>query len=54
MGTLATVILMFVSVGVVCGTVSAYRAGIPKNVIIREARYWYVAWILLVILAIAL
>ena len=54
MGTLATVILMFVSVGVVCGTVSAYRAGIPKNVIIRDARYWYVAWILLVILAIAL
>ena len=54
MGTLATVILMFVSVGVVCGTVSAYRAGIPKNVIIRDARYWYTAWILLVILAIAL
>ena len=54
MGTLATVILMFVSVGVVCGTVSAYRAGIPKNVIIRDARYWYISWILLVILAIAL
>ena len=54
MGTLATVILMFVSVGVVCGTVSAYRAGIPKNVIIRDARHWYIAWILLVILAIAL
>ena len=54
MGTLATVILVFVSVGVVCGTVSAYRAGIPKNVIIRDARYWYIAWILLVILAIAL
>ena len=54
MGTLATVILMFVSVGVVCGTVSAYRAGIPKNVIIRDARYWYVSWIILLILAIAL
>ena len=54
MGTLATVILVFVSVGVVCGTVSAYRAGIPKNVIIRDARYWYISWILLVILAIAL
>ena len=54
MGTLATVILMFVSVGVVCGTVSAYRAGIPKNVIIRDARYWYIAWIILLILVIAL
>ncbi len=54
MGTLATVILMFVSVGVVCGTVSAYRAGIPKNVIIRDARYWLIAWILLAILSIAL
>ena len=54
MGTLATVILMFVTVGVVCGTVSAYRAGIPKNVIITDARYWLIGWILLVILAIAL
>ena len=54
MGTLATVILMFVSVGVVCGTVSAYRAGIPKNVIIRDARYWYITWIILAILSIAL
>ena len=54
MGTLATVILMFVTVGVVCGTVSAYRAGIPKNVIIRDARYWLIGWIMLVILAIAL
>ena len=54
MGTLATVILMFVSVGVACGTVSAYRAGIPNRTIIRDARYWYVSWILLVILAIAL
>ena len=54
MGTLATVILMFVSVGVVCGTVSAYRAGIPKNTIMRDARYWYIAWIILVILSMAL
>ena len=54
MGTLATVILMFVSVGVVCGTVSAYRAGIPRKVIIRDARYWYVAWTILAILAIVL
>ena len=54
MGTLATVILMFVSVGVVCGTVSAYRAGIPRKVIIRDARYWYVAWMILAILAIVL
>ena len=54
MGTLATVILMFVSVGVVCGTVSAYRAGIPRHTIVRDARYWYIAWIMLVILSIAL
>ena len=54
MGTLATVILMFVSVGVVCGTVSAYRAGISKNTIMRDARYWYIAWIILAILSIAL
>ena len=54
MGTLATVILMFVSVGVVCGTVSAYRAGISRRVILRDARYWYIAWIILAILAIAL
>ena len=54
MGTLATVILMVVSVGVVCGTVSAYRAGIPRRTIIRDARYWLLAWILLVILAVAL
>ena len=54
MGTLATVILMFVSVGVVCGTVSAYRAGIPRRTIVRDARYWYIAWIILAIVAIAL
>lgn len=54
MGTLAVVLFMFVSVGVVCGTVSAVRAGIPRSVIIRDARYWYVAWITLLILAIVL
>ena len=54
MGTLATVILMFVSVGVICGTVSAYRAGIPRNTIVRDARYWYISWIILLILAVAL
>ena len=54
MGTLATVILMFVSVGVVCGTVSAYRAGIPRAVIVKDARYWYAAWIILAILALVL
>ncbi len=54
MGTLATVILMFVSVGVICGTVSAYRAGIPREVILRDARYWYISWIILLILAVAL
>ena len=51
MGTLAIVLLMFVSVGVVCGTVSAVRAGIPRAVIVRDARYWYVAWIILLVLA---
>ena len=54
MGTLAIVVLMFVSVGVVCGTVSAVRAGIPRDTIVRDARYWYVAWITLLILAIVL
>ena len=54
MGTFAIVILMFVSVGVVCGTVSAVRAGIPRNTIVRDARYWYVAWIILLALAIVL
>jgi hypothetical protein len=54
MGTLAIVVLMFVSVGVVCGTVSAVRAGIPRAVIVRDARYWYVAWIILLVLAIVL
>ncbi len=54
MGTLATVILMFVSVGVVCGTVSAYRAGIPRRTIVRDALYWYISWIILLILAVAL
>ncbi len=54
MGTLAVVLFMFVSVGVVCGTVSAVRAGIPRSLIIRDARYWLIAWILLVILAVAL
>ena len=54
MGTLAVVILMFVSVGVVCGTVSAVRAGIPRNTIVRDARYWYAAWIILAVVAIVL
>ena len=54
MGTLAIVLFMFVSVGVVCGTVSAVRAGIPRDIIVRDARYWYVAWIILAILAIVL
>ena len=54
MGTLALVVLMFVTVGVVCGTVSAVRAGIPRNTIVRDARYWYVAWIILAIVALVL
>ena len=52
--TLAAIILFPLTVGVLCGTISSLRAGIPKRHIVTDAKYWYIAWIVLAILALAL
>lgn len=45
---IATVVSIFVTVGVVCGTVSSWRVGIRWPAMWRSARAWYIAWILLI------
>ena len=52
--TLAAIMLFPLTVGVVCGTMSSLRAGVSTGTIWRDARHWYIAWIILAILAWAL
>tara|TARA_A100000164_G_scaffold372196_1_gene401089 strand:- start:198 stop:365 length:168 start_codon:yes stop_codon:yes gene_type:complete len=50
-GTVATIVAVFVGVGVIGGTVSGWRVGTPWREMWRSARAWYVTWILLIIMA---
>ena len=49
--TLAAIMLFPLTVGVVCGTISSLRAGVSTGTIWRDARHWYIAWIILAVLA---
>ena len=50
-GTMATICAVFVTVGVIGGTVSGWRVGTPWREMWRSARAWYVTWIVLMALA---
>ena len=50
-GTVATVVAVFVGVGVVCGTVSSWREGIARTDMWRSARAWYITWLVLIIMS---
>ena len=49
--TVATVVAVFVGVGVISGTVSSWREGISWADMWRSARAWYITWLILIILA---
>ena len=49
--TLAAIMLFPLTVGVVLGTWSSWRAGVSWGRIWRDARAWYIAWIILAIVA---
>ena len=50
-GTVATVVAVFVGVGVISGTVSSWREGITWTDMWRSARAWYIAWVVLIIMS---
>ena len=50
-GTVATVVAVFVGVGVISGTVSSWREGISWRHMWRSARAWYIAWLILIIMS---
>ena len=50
-GTVATICAVFVTVGVIGGTVSGWRVGTPWPEMWRSARAWYVTWMVLMALA---
>ena len=50
-GTVATIVAVFVGVGVVCGTVSSWREGITWPHMWRSAHAWYITWLVLIIIA---
>ena len=48
MGTIAIVILMFMTPGIVLGMISSWRVGHAPANIFHSARYWLMAWLCLV------
>ena len=50
-GTVATVVAVFVGVGVISGTVSSWRDGIAWTDMWRSARAWYITWLILIMMA---
>jgi hypothetical protein len=54
MGTIAVVILMFMTPGVVLGMISSGRRGFAFADIVLGARYWLMAWLLLVCISVLL
>ena len=54
MGTVAVVILIFMTPGIVMGMISSWRVGFGSANIIHGARYWLVTWLLLVCISVLL
>ena len=54
MATVALVVLFFITPGILMGMASSWRAGFRSANIVRDARYWLVAWLLLVCMAVVL
>jgi len=54
MGTIAVVILIFMTPGIVVGMISSWRVSFGSANIIHGARYWLMAWLLLVCMAVLL
>ena len=50
-GMIATILSVFVGVGVVCGTISGWRVGTSWPDMWRSAHAWYITWIVLIIIA---
>ena len=50
-GMIATMVSVFVGVGVVCGTISGWRVGTSWPDMWRSAHAWYITWIVLIIIA---
>ncbi len=50
-GTVATIVAVFVTVGVISGTVSSWRQGTAWPDMWRSARAWYIAWLVLIIMS---
>jgi|TARA_B100001778_G_scaffold334593_1_gene346662 cytochrome bd-type quinol oxidase subunit 1 len=50
-GTVATIVAVFVGVGVISGTVSSWRQGTAWPDMWRSARAWYITWLILIIIA---
>ena len=54
MATVALIVLFFITPGIALGMASSWRAGFGFADIVRDARYWLVAWLLLVCMAVVL
>ena len=54
MATVAIVILMFMTPGIVLGMISSWRVGFGAANIVHGARYWLITWLLLVCMAVLL
>lgn len=54
MGTVAIVILMFMTPGIVLGMISSWRVGHAPADILHGARYWFMVWLCLVCMAVVL
>ena len=54
MATVAVVILMFMTPGILMGMISSWRVGSAPANIVHGARYWLMAWLCLVCMAVLL
>ena len=54
MATIATVILIFLTPGIVMGMISSWRVGFGPANIFHGARYWLMVWLLLVCISVLL
>ena len=54
MGTVAIVILIFITPGIVLGMCSSWRVGSAPANIIHSARYWLITWLGLVCVSVVL
>ena len=54
MATVAVVILMFMTPGILMGMISSWRVGSAPANIVHGARYWLITWLCLVCMAVLL